>query len=72
MALDGGPDGLALIRRLAAVAHAYLRRSGALVVETAGGAQAHAAAARFRASGFQSGAVRADLTGVDRFVAGSA
>jgi len=72
VALDGGPDGLALIRRLATVAHAYLRRSGALVVETAGGAQAHAAAALLQNAGYQSVAVRADLAGVDRFVAGSA
>jgi release factor glutamine methyltransferase len=72
IALDGGADGLALIRRLVAVARACLRSAGVLVIETAGGAQAAAAASLLRGAGFQSVAVRADLAGVDRFVAGSA
>ena len=72
IALDGGADGLALIRRLAEVARACLRPEGVLVVETAGGAQAAAAADLIQGAGFQSVAVRADLAGVDRFVAGSA
>ncbi len=72
IALDGGADGLALIRRLAAVGRTCLRRAGVLVVETAGGAQAAAAASLLRGAGFQSVAVRADLAGVDRFVAGNA
>ena len=71
IALDGGADGLALIRRLAAVGRTCLRRAGVLVVETAGGAQAAAAASLLRGAGFQSVAVRADLAGVDRFVAGN-
>jgi release factor glutamine methyltransferase len=72
IALDGGADGLVLIKRLVAVARARLRPAGVLVVETAGGAQAAAAAALLRGAGFQAIAVRADLAGVDRFVAGSA
>jgi release factor glutamine methyltransferase len=71
-ALDGGADGLALIRRIAAAARRCLRASGALVVETAGGAQAMAAAALLREAGFTGVANRADLAGVDRFVAGRA
>ena len=72
VALDGGADGLALIRRIAAIAHRALRASGVLVVETAGGAQATAAAALLRKADFVQVAVRADLAGVDRFVAGRA
>ena len=72
VALDGGADGLALIRRIAAIAHRALRVSGVLVVETAGGTQATAAAALLRTSDFAQVAVRADLAGVDRFVAGRA
>jgi release factor glutamine methyltransferase len=72
MALDGGADGLALIRRIAALARGALRASGVLVVETAGGAQAEAAAALLRAANFTQVTVRADLAGVDRFVAGRA
>jgi release factor glutamine methyltransferase len=72
MALDGGADGLALIRRIAALARGALRASGVLVVETAGGAQAEAAAALLRTADFAQVTVRADLAGVDRFVAGRA
>ncbi len=72
VALDGGADGLALIRRIAAIAHRALRVSGVLVVETAGGTQATAAAALLRMEDFAQVAVRADLAGVDRFVAGRA
>ena len=72
VALDGGADGLALIRRIAASAHRALRASGVLVVETAGGPQATAAAALLRTADFAEVAVRADLAGVERFVAGRA
>jgi len=57
---------------IAAIAHRALRASGVLVVETAGGAQATAAAALLRTADFAQVAVRADLAGVDRFVAGRA
>jgi len=72
LALDGGVDGLALIRRIAAQARRVLRPSGVLVVETAGGVQATAAATLLRAEDFAQVEVRADLAGVTRFVAGRA
>jgi len=72
VALDGGADGLALIRRIAASARRAVRASGVLVVETAGGVQAKAAAALLRTEGWVQVAIRADLAGVDRFVAGRA
>jgi len=72
LALDGGRDGLAVIRRLASAARLCVRSQGALVVETAGGDQAWAAAALLREAGWSGVAVRADLAGIDRFVAGRA
>ena len=72
LALDGGRDGLAVIRRLASAARRCVRSQGALVVETAGGDQAWAAAALLREAGWSGVAVRADLAGIDRFVAGRA
>ena len=72
LALDGGADGLTLIRRIATTAHRYLRPSGALAIETAGGDQVEAAAALLRAAGWDRVAVRADLVGIERFVAGRA
>jgi release factor glutamine methyltransferase len=72
LALDGGRDGLAVIRRLAGAARRYLRPEGALVVETAGGDQASAAAVLLREAGWSGVTVRADLAGIDRFVAGRA
>ena len=72
LALDGGSDGLAVIRRIVCGARRYLRPAGALVVETAGGPQASAAAALLRGAGWDHVAVRADLVGIDRFVAGRA
>jgi len=72
LALDGGRDGLAVIRRLASAARRYVRLQGAFVVETAGGEQAWGAAALLREAGWSGVAVRADLAGIDRFVAGRA
>ena len=72
LALDGGDDGLAVIRRVVASAREALRPSAPLLVETAGGSQVGAVAGLFRAAGFTGVAVRADLAGVDRFVAGRA
>jgi release factor glutamine methyltransferase len=72
LALDGGSDGLAVIRRIATTARPYLRSSGVLVVETAGGDQASAAAALLRGAGWDQVAVRGDLVGIERFVAGRA
>jgi len=72
LALDGGRDGLAVIRRIVSLARGCLRPAGALVIETAGGDQATAAAALLRDAGWDHTAVRADLAGIDRFVAGRA
>jgi release factor glutamine methyltransferase len=72
VALDGGTDGLALVRRIAAVARRALRGSGVLVIETGGGVQATAAAAFLSTAGFTQIARRADLAGVERFVAARA
>ncbi len=69
LALDGGADGLDVIRRLAADTRGRLAAGGALVLETAGGGQASAAVALLRAAGFTDVRTRADLAGVDRFVA---
>jgi len=69
-ALDGGVDGLALIRRLIATAHARLAAGGALVLETAGGTQTPAVVELMRTAGFTGVATHPDLLGVERFVAG--
>lgn len=70
LALDGGPDGLRVLRRLVADAPDRLTPGGALVVETAGGPHAHAVAGLMRATGFADVIVHPDLAGVDRFVTG--
>ena len=72
LALDGGSDGLAVIRRIATAARPCLRPSGALVVETAGGDQASAAAALLCGAGWDQVVTRGDLVGIERFVAGRA
>lgn len=72
IALDGGPDGLTVMRSLVADARRVLIPAGAVVLETAGGGQVADVAALLRATGFADVAVRADLAGVDRFVAGRA
>ena len=68
--MDGGPDGLTLIRRIVAQAPAWLVPGGALVLETAGDAQVHEVVAMMRAAGFAPVETRRDLAGVERFVAG--
>jgi len=70
LALDGGDDGLDVIRRLVVAAPARLAPGGALVMETAGGEQATATARLLGAAGFADVQTRADLAGVERFVAG--
>jgi release factor glutamine methyltransferase len=69
-ALDGGDDGLRLIRRLIATARGGVTAGGALVVETAGGTQTAVVVELMRTAGFVEVATRSDLLGVDRFVAG--
>ncbi len=71
LALDGGLDGLSVIRRLVAETPAWLVPGGALVLETAGGAQVGEIAALMRAAGFVNISTRRDLAGIERFIAGS-
>ncbi|WP_428267490.1 peptide chain release factor N(5)-glutamine methyltransferase [Haliangium sp.] len=66
MALDGGPDGLVLIRRLVAEAARHLRPAGLLVLEH-GYDQAEAVRGLIAATGaFEAAQTRADLGGQPR------
>ncbi len=58
-ALDGGPDGVALHRRVAAGAPAYLAAGGSLLIETSA-AQAPLTAAAVEAAGLQASVVHDD------------
>lgn len=69
-AVDGGVDGLEVIRPLVAAARSRLAAAGALVLETAGGEQARRVAALLEAADFSQISFRRDLAGVERFVAG--
>ncbi len=64
-ALDGGPDGLDVIRRIAARAPEHLEPGGVLAVEI-GADQGGAAASILREAGFSGVEVRKDLAGIDR------
>jgi release factor glutamine methyltransferase len=70
LALDGGPDGLDVIRRLVAQAPRCLAPGGRLLLETAGGEQLLDVVALLGARGFARIETRPDLAGVERFVAG--
>lgn len=69
LALDGGPDGLSLIRPLVRSAFDALEPGGYLLIET-GEYNADAAAACFREAGFFAIFVREDLAGQKRLVEG--
>ena len=69
LALDGGTDGLELVRRLVAAAPALLRAGGAIVLEIGAG-QAEATAAQLAAAGFIEVRRRRDLGGIERVVSG--
>lgn len=69
LALDGGPDGLALVRRLVAEAPALLGPGGVLALEIGAG-QAPATAELLRAAGFTDVQTRRDLGGIERVVSG--
>jgi release factor glutamine methyltransferase len=69
LALDGGPDGLDLVRRLVSQAPALLAGGGALVLEIGAG-QAGATAELLRAAGLEDVRTRHDLGGVERVVSG--
>lgn len=70
LALDGGPDGLHVIRRLVTEARGRLTPGGVLALETGGGRQASAVADLMNEAGFDHVLVHNDLAGVERFVAG--
>jgi release factor glutamine methyltransferase len=69
LALDGGSDGLALVRRLVATAPSLLAPGGALVLEIGFG-QSEATRRLLVDAGLTDLRVRRDLGGVDRVVSG--
>jgi release factor glutamine methyltransferase len=69
LALDGGDDGLSVIRPLVAGAPAWLRPGGSLLVEI-GFDQGAAVAGLFQEAGFQRVNVSKDYSGHDRIVSG--
>ena len=69
LALDGGADGLALVRRLAADAVPVLAPGGGLAVEIGAG-QATEVMAILRSHGYAGVGSRPDLAGIDRVVFG--
>ena len=69
-AIDGGPDGLDMIRALVSQAPSWLRPGAPLLLETAGGDQADAVTDLLRQAGFTDIATRRDLAGINRFVSG--
>jgi release factor glutamine methyltransferase len=68
-ALDGGPDGMAVLRRLVVGAPPRLEPGGWLLMEI-GEAQARPIAALMAARGFSGIQVRRDLCGVERHIGG--
>lgn len=68
-ALDGGPDGLDVIRRLIAMAPLRLHRGGALLLEIGAG-QHQAVAALMAAAGFTKVQSHRDLAQIERVVSG--
>jgi release factor glutamine methyltransferase len=69
LALDGGPDGLDVLRRLAPRAGRWLAPGGRLLCEI-GEDQAQTATALLAAAGLAQVAVHPDLAGRDRIVEG--
>ncbi|MBI5630787.1 MAG: peptide chain release factor N(5)-glutamine methyltransferase [Elusimicrobia bacterium] len=65
LALDGGPDGLKVLREIIAQAPRYLKPGGFLVLEI-GSKQGRAVAELMRAAGFDSPMIRADASGLER------
>lgn len=69
LALDGGADGLVIVRRLIGDAAQRLRSGGALAIEIGAG-QAAATEALFAEAGFGERARHKDLGGIERVVSG--
>jgi len=68
-ALDGGPDGLGVIRRIVAGAPPVLKPGGWLLMEI-GEEQAGPLASLMAAEGFSGIRARRDLNGVERYIGG--
>ena len=68
-ALDGGPDGLGVLRRIVAGAPAVLKLGGWLLMEI-GEEQAGSLASLMAAEGFSGIRARRDLNGVERYIGG--
>jgi release factor glutamine methyltransferase len=68
-ALDGGPDGLSVIRRLVTDARPLLAPGGALLIEVGAG-QAPAVAALLERAGYRDVTATKDLAGIERVVGG--
>ena len=68
-ALDGGEDGLALVRLIVEGASAHLAAGGVLAIEVGAG-EAEAVAALLRRRGFAAIACRRDYGGIERVVSG--
>ncbi len=71
LALDGGLDGLDLVRRLIADAPRFLNSAGQVALEV-GHDQGHVTAALFGEEGYQTPEVLKDLAGIERFVLATA
>jgi release factor glutamine methyltransferase len=69
LALDGGPDGMTVIRRIIAGAPAVLRPGGWLLMEI-GEEQAGPLASLMAAEGFSGIQARRDLRGIERYIGG--
>lgn len=69
LALDGGPDGLRVLRRLVAQAPRFLRPGAWLLMEI-GEEQAGSLASLIAAEGFSRIGARRDLRGVERYIEG--
>src|SRR5207248_2879465 len=67
LALDGGPDGLAVIRPLLAQARDLLKPDGSIILELAAG-QAPRVLDLMRELGYADPQTRKDLSGIDRVV----
>lgn len=70
LAIDGGDDGLEVIRALVTGARRVLRPGAALVMETGGGDHTRAVCGLMAAAGYLNVDVRRDLVGIARFVSG--
>ncbi len=71
LALDGGPDGLYLVRKIVSCARTVLKPAGAIALEIGAG-QAEATAILLRDAGFLNVQIHPDFAGIGRMVTGAA